>query len=112
GNRSSHKHHVAALAQSGNALAAERERLDLQLELVARAGAHQLALDGRLAHHEPTSSSSSAFCAWRRFSAWSQMRWRSPYSSSAEISSPGCAGRSCIAKAPSSARSSSALWTR
>jgi hypothetical protein len=27
---------------------------------------------------QPTSNSSNAFCAWRRFSAWSQMRWRSP----------------------------------
>ncbi len=26
----------------------------------------------------PISSSSSAFWAWRRFSAWSQIRWRSP----------------------------------
>ena len=25
-----------------------------------------------------TIRSSSAFCAWRRFSAWSQIRWRSP----------------------------------
>src|SRR3712207_5016789 len=25
-----------------------------------------------------TRRSSSAFCAWRRFSAWSQIRWRSP----------------------------------
>ena len=72
--------HVAALAQARDALAAERERLDVELELVAELGA-RAELYG-LAHGPAwvcaTSSSSSAFCAWRRFSAWSQMRWRWP----------------------------------
>ena len=65
-------------AQPRDPLAAEGERVDPQLQLVAalrslleRPGAHGVP-------GAPTSSSSSAFCAWRRFSAWSQIRWRSP----------------------------------
>ena len=50
-------------------LAAKGERLDLQFELGSAAGPDRRCL--ALAH--PTSSSSSAFCVWRRFSAWSQI---------------------------------------
>src|SRR5439155_15578114 len=115
GDRDGHEHDVAALAEPRDALAAEGERLHLQLDPIARprAGcavvarrrprrrrgvgrlAGGCALGGfprRLAHEEPASSSSSAFWAWRRFSACSQMRCRSPYRTSAEIPSPGWAG--------------------
>src|ERR1019366_1357665 len=103
GDGAGDEHHIAALAETRHALAAEGQRLDLQLELVPslRTGGHlaacaRVGLDGARAHAHAavTSSSSSAFCAWRRFSAWSQMRWRVPYRSSAVISSPGWAGRS------------------
>ncbi len=84
------EHHVAAVAESRYALAAEGERLHLELELVAGPGPRgrrQRAALRRVAHEEPpvseparwarpSSSSSSAFCAWRRFSACSQIRWR------------------------------------
>ncbi len=82
GDRTGDEHHVAAavlpggvLAQPRHALAAERQRVDLELQLIA---ALRPSLGGRRAHCAPTSSSSSAFWACRLFSAWSQMRWRSP----------------------------------
>ena len=43
-----------------------------------RAGAARLSRPAASRAPYPTSSSSSAFWAWRRFSAWSQMRWRGP----------------------------------
>jgi hypothetical protein len=109
GNGARDEHHIAALAVARNPLAAVGERVDLELELLpalrprgsrlaggrldVRRGA-RVILCGR-AHRDAcsTSSSSSAFWAWRRFSACSQMRWREPYRTSAVISSPGCAGR-------------------
>ena len=86
-----------------HARAPERERLDAQHELVADRGSGA---------GQGSSHSSSAFCAWRRFSAWSQIRWRGPYSTSPVISSPMCAGRSCRAIASGRARSSRASSTR
>jgi len=80
-DRAGDEHHVAALAQARDPLAAVGERVDPQLEHVAalRARWRLPAADSRVsAHGLATSSSSSAFCAWRRFSAWSQMRWRCP----------------------------------
>ena len=91
-DRAGHEHHVTPLSQPGDALAAKRKRLDLQLELIAwararraRVGARARAFGRRvarplgrrllghglrrLAHDALTSSSSSAFWAWRRFSA-------------------------------------------
>ena len=91
-NRAGDEHHVPALAQARHPLAPEGERLDLELELIAPlrpGGGGERSGLGRVAHEEPpagatvlcrraSSSSSSAFWAWRRFSACSQMRWRSP----------------------------------
>ena len=109
-DRAGDEHDVAAVAQPRDALAAEGERVDAQLELVAplraRQGAAEAAsetpdspgasehgrailgvgdhawIEGHADDGEPsagaTRSSSRAFCAWRRFSAWSQMRWREP----------------------------------
>ena len=65
---------IAVVAKPGNALPAEGQRVDRQLELVAslrawclqRRGAHLCPAMGSTG---PTSSSSRAFCAWRRFSA-------------------------------------------
>ncbi len=93
------EHHVAALAQARDALAPVGERIDRQLELLAALGPGS-ARGGRTrvaggvheggsaagAHGSSrprsappaVSSSSSAFWAWRRFSACSQMRWRGP----------------------------------
>jgi hypothetical protein len=86
-NRTGDEHHVSTVTQPGDALAAERERLDLKFELIAalgtrlgagrRVGAGGRRVIGRGvggrdrvgAHSGPTSSSSRAFCAWRRFSA-------------------------------------------
>ncbi len=71
GDRAGDEHDVAAVAESRDALAAERERVDRQLQLVAALRARRaLRPRGSLdAHADATSSSSSAFCAWRRFSA-------------------------------------------
>ena len=44
----------------------------------AAADAGDTAARGAALETGATSISSSAFCAWRRFSAWSQMRWRVP----------------------------------
>ena len=41
-----------------------------------------------------------AFCACRRFSAWSRTTLRGPSSTASVISSPRCAGRQCITSAP------------
>ena len=74
------KHDVATLAEARHALAPERERLDPQLEHCAALGTARAisSLQHAHAHCCDTSSSSSAFWAWRRFSAWSQIRWRGP----------------------------------
>ena len=70
GNGAGDEHHVPALAHARDALAPAPggERGDLKLDDVT----------GRGLHAGSTSSSSRAFCAWRRFSAWSQMRSRPP----------------------------------
>ena len=79
-----------AAGRAGDARAAERERVDPQCQLVADGRARRwwarrrrrLGLrrgDRRsLGFAHWSSHSSSAFCAWRRFSAWSQIRWRLP----------------------------------
>ncbi len=87
-----------AAGRPGDPGAAEGEGVDLELELVADRDAgrrvgeiHRLSsIAGRRGGGlsewtrrrarwaQATSSSSSAFWAWRRFSAWSQIRWRSP----------------------------------
>src|SRR5262249_30256199 len=74
------EHDVAALAKARHALPPVRERLDPQLQHLAALGTARAfrLLQHAHAHGRDTSSSSSAFWAWRRFSAWSQMRWRGP----------------------------------
>src|SRR5690606_24230558 len=57
------------------------------------------------------SSSSRAFCACRRFSAWSQATERGSSSRSTLISSPRCAGRQCMNRTSSAAVSSSSRVT-
>ncbi len=83
GDRARHEHHIPALAQPRDPLTAEGERLDLKLEHIAALGARRgvrpggvrlgsVVRDARVGggpHGEATNSSSSAFCAWRRFSA-------------------------------------------
>ncbi len=70
--------------EPGDAVAAVGQRVDGQLEHVAarrpyaRRGGHTVQDDTRLTAQAETSSSSSAFWTWRRFSAWSQIRCRSP----------------------------------
>jgi hypothetical protein len=73
GNRAGDEHDVAAVADSRDALAAERQRFDLQLELVASLRSRELLRSarrvrlrcaGRGVHGASVaSSSSSAFCA-------------------------------------------------
>ena len=67
GDRAGDEHHIAAVTPPRHALTAEGQRVDLQLELVAALGAG--GASGSACAHGATSSSSSAFCAWRRFSA-------------------------------------------
>jgi hypothetical protein len=55
------EHDVPAVSQPRDALAAIRERVDLELELIPAVGPHRQGW--------PTSSSRRAFWAWRRFSA-------------------------------------------
>jgi transposase len=68
-------------------------------KVTAKEGAPSREVDGVGRHQSTacaaysTTSSRSAFWAWRRFSAWSKTAERSPYSTSSVISSPGCAGR-------------------
>ena len=98
GDGAGDEHHVAVLAQPRHALAAVGERVDGQLQLLAALGPGRIRIDGggtiAGAHARSAgtarraavaaapsrsaasaiSHSSSAFCAWRRFSACSQMR--------------------------------------
>src|SRR5262249_38586490 len=96
GDRVGDEHDVAVLAEPGDALAAVGERVDLELQrLAALRPPRRVRSDGprTLGHHPSgrsagsapspattgaSSSSKSAFWAWRRFSAWSQIRWREP----------------------------------
>ena len=79
------EHDIAAVTQSRDALSPEGERVDLELQLIAplRAGRalvrRRVGQGRRVGRHRDEysgaiRSSSRAFCAWRRFSAWSQMR--------------------------------------
>ena len=57
---------IRAVDEQGNVGAAARHRAP---KPTSRGHGHSV---------HSTSHSSSAFWAWRRFSAWSQMRWRGP----------------------------------
>src|SRR3954471_17476987 len=78
-HRAGHEDDVAV--QARDAVPAVREGVDGELELVPAGGAARgggrRGPPSRLSAGA-TSHSSSAFCACRRFSAWSQIRWRAP----------------------------------
>ena len=75
GDAAAHEDDVAV--QPRDAVAAVGEVVDAEVQLGAALGARRGG--GRRGHgSEARSHSSSAFWACRRFSAWSQMRWRSP----------------------------------
>src|SRR5262249_53898218 len=74
--------------------------------LVERGSARRLrALPAPPAHRALpfASHAMSAFCRWRRFSAWSKTTDCGPSSTLSVISSPRCAGRQCITSAPRAA---------
>src|SRR5262249_61381380 len=61
--------------------------------------------------HRRSNRSRIAFCAWSRFSAWSNTMLRSPSSTSSVISSPRCAGRQWSTHASGAfCKSSSLTW--
>ena len=75
GDAAAHEDDVAV--QPCDAVAAVGEVVDAEVQLGAALGARRGG--GRRGHgSEARSHSSSAFWACRRFSAWSQIRWRSP----------------------------------
>ena len=70
---------VARTRSAGARKRSTLARVRSAVNTMAHAGACATSTPARsrtLSSPANSSSSSSAFCAWRRFSAWSQMRWR------------------------------------
>ena len=77
----------------------------------ARARASAGAAARRVHPRQAMTAAMTAFCACRRFSAWSKTTECGEYSTSSVISSPQCAGRQCMTLTCGPARSISAMLT-